>query len=1310
MKIKCLKISKRNLSWRLFYALVLTIPAFSASANPIETEPTYFFPTSAQDDAKPPTVTGVNQINPTTVEVLLSDNNRITFDFYGDNIFRLFQDNSGGIIRHPEARPPAQILVDNPRNPVKALAVKEVDNIISISTNRIEILIDKNSALKKIINQESNTIVMEETSPALFERNKVTLTLRENPDEYFYGGGVQNGRFSHKGKAIAIENQNSWTDNGVASPNPFYWSTNGYGMMWYTFKRGRYDFGAEEKGIVKLYHETDYLDVFFMVNDGVIPLLNDFYQLTGYPVFLPKFAYYQGHLNAYNRDYWAEDETGILFEDGKRYKESQRDNGGIKESLNGENNNYQFSARAVIDRYRNHDMPFGWLLPNDGYGAGYGQTETLDGNILNLKSLTGYAHANGVEIGLWTQSDLHPKEGIGALLQRDIIKEVRDAGVRVLKTDVAWVGAGYSFGLNGIANVAQIITYYGNNARPFIISLDGWAGTQRYASIWTGDQSGGVWEYIRFHIPTYIGSGLSGNPNITSDMDGIFGGANPIVNTRDFQWKTFTPMQLNMDGWGSNEKYPHALGEPATSINRIYLKFKSMIIPYTYSIAKESVDGLPMIRAMFLEYPNPYTLGKATQYQFMYGPYFLVAPVYQATKSDEKGNDVRHNIYLPEGEWIDYFTGEKYSGECIINSFDAPLWKLPVFVKNGAIIPMANPNNNVSEINKNLRIYELYPSGTSVFTEYDDDGVSEEYRLGAGVTTLIESTVDSKNKVTVTIYPSIGDFEGFVNNKSTEFRINVTEKPNKVSAEVQHLAIYNNRDISGQSGRNKIRLTEVSSLNEFSNKENVFYYDEAPNLNKFATQGSEFEKTTILKNPQLLVKLTSTDITTTKITLQIEGFKFEPADTHKTKTGLLTAPTNAQITEENTEAYKLRPTWDVVANADYYEIEFNGLTYTTIKDTELLFEGLQDETTYSFKLRAVNMDGRSDWSTCTATTKSNPLEFAIKGIVGETTAENQGRSLTRLFDFEEGELWHTRYNVNALPFDLVMDLKTINQLDKFHYLPRDNAGNGTLLKGSVYYSYDKENWIFADSFVWARNNEVKTFEFAGNPAARYVKMNITDGVGGYGSGKEIYVFKTPGTESLLPGDINNDGKIDHNDLTSYRNYTGLRSGDADFEGYISNGDLNKNRLIDAYDISVVATQLEGGTDSRRIEKVQGTIHLSTPKQNYNSGETVEIKVSGVDLLSVNALSFALPYDPLDYEFLEIEPLNMKEMENLTNDRLHTNGVKSLYPTFVNTGNKESIEGSFDLFIIKFKAKRNLRFNLKAIDSVLVDKNLNVQSL
>ena len=1274
---------------------VLFAVASSVSINNLQAQQPNNNPTVKTISQSNLKIIGAKKINPTTIAVSFSNNQKMLFDFYGENIFRLFQDNSGKGMRPPEAKPEAQILVDNPRKPVSTLNINEQQGELSIATGTINIVFDKNTSLFKIINSKTNAVIVEETALPVFEEKQVILTLKENPNEYFYGGGVQNGRFSHKGKVISIENQNSWTDGGVASPTPYYWSSNGYGMMWYTFKKGKYDFGAKAKGSVQLSHDTDYLDVFFMINEPITGLLNDFYQLTGNPVLLPKFGFYEGHLNAYNRDYWKESPKGILFEDGKTYVESQKDDTGIKESLNGEKNNYQFSARGVIDRYKNHDMPLGWILPNDGYGAGYGQTETLDGNIQNLKSLGDYARKNGVEIGLWTQSDLHPKEGINALLQRDIIKEVKEAGVRVLKTDVAWVGEGYSFGLNGVADVGTIMPKYGNDARPFIISLDGWAGTQRYAGIWSGDQTGGVWEYIRFHIPTYLGSGLSGQPNISSDVDGIFGGKNPIVNTRDFQWKTFTPMQLNMDGWGSNPKYPHVLGEPVTSINRHYLKLKSELMPYTYSIAKEALTGLPMIRAMFLESKNAYTQGKATQYQFLYGPNFLITPIYQATKSDDNGNDIRNGIYLPEGTWVDYFSGEKYEGNRIINEFDSPVWKLPVFVKSGAIIPMTNPNNNVAEINKNLRIYEIYPEGKSSFTEYDDDGISEAYKAGKGTFTLIESEVKKDNAV-VTIQPTTGNFDGFVKEKVTEFKINVTQEPKKITAKI---------------GNSKIKLTKAASLADFQNKENVYFYDAAPNLNQFSTKGSEFENVKITKNPQILVKLAATNITENSLSLEIKGFRFAPADTYKITNGTLNAPQNAQVSEANTEAYTLNPTWEKVTNADFYEVEFNGMLYTTIKGTELLFDGLNAETDYTFKVRAVNKSGNSAWTTFNAKTKNNPLEFAVTGITAQlNVADQEGAGIEQLFDYDEVNMWHTKWDAKAVPFEMIIDLNSINQLDRFDYLPRTSGANGNLLKGKVFYSHDKQDWTEAAAFDWKNNAEVKSFKFSNQPTARFIKIAVSEAIGNFGTGRELYVFKVPGTESYRPGDINNDRLVDYNDFTSYINYMGLRKGDADFEGYVSNGDINKNNLIDAYDVSVVATRLEGGVNDAKIAQLTGKLVLTTAKQSYNKDEIIEVKVSGKNLKSVNALSFALPYNTADYEFVGIQSLNTKKMENLTNDRLHSNGEKVLYPTFVNTGNKETLEGSSDLFIIKLKAKQKLNFNLKPLQMILIDKNLNTLKL
>lgn len=1253
---------------------------------------------AAQNDAKLEVSTQKEEIkmvaarktNPTTIEIEFSNHQKMWIDFYGNNIFRMFQDNSGKGLRAPLAEPPAEILVKNPRKSVSELDVEKLADQIIIKTLALQLTFDINETTFELRNLKTGKTVVNSIAPIAFEKSKVKIELSEDPNEYFYGGGVQNGRFSHKGRVIAIENQNSWTDGGVASPTPFYWSTNGYGFMWYTFKKGKYDFGAKNENTVSLSHDTDYLDVFFMVSDGPVPLLNDFYQLTGQPVLIPKFGFYEGHLNAYNRDYWKEDSTGILFEDGIHYKESQKDNGGTKESLNGEKNNYQFSARAVVDRYLHHDMPLGWVLPNDGYGAGYGQTSTLDGNIANLKEFGDYARKHGVEIGLWTQSDLHPIDTIEPLLQRDIVKEVGVAGVRVLKTDVAWVGAGYSFGLNGVQDAAEIMEEHGDTARPFIISLDGWAGTQRYATIWSGDQTGGNWEYIRFHIPTYIGSGLSGQPNICSDMDGIFGGKKPIVNIRDFQWKALTLMQLNMDGWGSNEKYPHALGEPATSINRNYLKLKSELLPYAYSVAHEAVDGMPAMRAMFLEERNPYTLGKNTEYQFMFGPSFLVAPIYQDTKSDTLGNDIRNHIYLPQGSWVDYFSGRVYEGGRIINHFDAPIWKLPVFVKRGAIIPMVNPNNNVSEINPQRRIYEIYPLGKSSFVEYDDDGLTTNYKRDQYTQTLIKSELDG-DVVNVVVEAAKGDFNGFVKEKETEFRINITSRPKKIAAKIK--------------GK-KVRLKGVKSRDEFNALTNVYYYNPAPYMNQFATKGSDFANVHITKNPQLLVKVEATDISQNRITLQLTGYKFNPENNLRKHTGVLSVVKNATVLDSNATAYTLKPTWDKIANADCYELQFDGMLYANIKDNELLFENLSPETSYTFKVRAVNSTDHSEWSSFTTKTKADPLQFAIKGSTAESTASMQGgQGLNRLFDFDENSMMHTEYGTNSVPFDIVIDLKSINQLEKIVYLPRLSGRNGVIQNGQFMYSTDKENWTDAGSFEWKADNEVKTFELKDQPVARYIKMVIDKAYGDYGSGRQLYIFKVPGTESFLPGDINKDGVIDKNDLTSYMNYTGLRKGDSDF-GYVSRGDVNNNGLIDAYDISNVSIQLDGGISNTEIEKVAGKLILTPSKRSYKAGELVKIKVDGSMLRSVNAFSFAIPYSGNVLEYVGVTGLNTKEMDNMTYNRLHTNGDRVLYPTFVNIGDQPTVEGEGTILTLQFKAKRAFRFNLELQNGLLVDKFLN----
>ncbi len=1239
-------------------------------------------------------ITDVHMAGATAVVVTYNSGRTLTADFYGPNIVRLFSDPEGGTLRNPEATPPAEILVRQPRKTTGHISLEDSGAAFVVSTPQVKLTFQKTNGTIAVTDKRTNKVVVQEVAGASFETNKVTLHFSLATDEYPYGGGVQNGRFSHRGKSIAIENTNNWVDGGVASPTPFYWTTGGYGLLWHTFKPGRYDFGETTPGVCELSHNEAYLDIFLMVDERPTDLLGDFYQLTGNPVLLPKFGFYEGHLNAYNRDYWTRAENGgfMAYEDGYRYNESQKDNGGIRESLNGElPGGYQFSARAAIDRYLAADMPLGWFLPNDGYGAGYGQTSSLEGNINNLRQFGDYARSKGVEIGLWTQSDLYPKEGIEPLLQRDIVNEVGTAGVRVLKTDVAWVGAGYSFGLNGVADVADIMPKHGRNARPFIISLDGWAGTQRYAGIWSGDQTGGDWEYIRFHIPTFIGSGLSGQPNITSDVDGIFGGKNTPVNVREFQWKTFTPMELNMDGWGANPKYPQALGEPATSINRTYLKLKAALMPYTYSIARAAVDGKPMIRAMFLDYPNTYTLGTQTQYQYMFGPYLLVAPVYKNTAADALGNDVRNGIYLPKGRWTDIYTGETYPGERILNHFDAPLWKLPVLVSSDAIIPMTRPHNTPAETPADYRKYVVYALQGTQFTEYDDDGRTQAYLHGQHTTTNISTCLTNNGTLTIDIAPTTGLFQGFEPVKQTDLVVNTAAAPKKVTATV---------------GGKKIKLRKLSPT-QFATAEQGWTYteDEAP-IEMFMSEGTPSPVEGLHTNARILVRLPKTNTTQNAISVAVS--RFAPLALSVPETDDL--PTTLQapvVTMKQANAYNVTPQWQTVSGAQFYEIAHDDIVESTIRTTSFTLDDLTPETDYAFRVRAVADNGVSPWTDMTVRTAADPLKWAVNGLTGITSFNNQsGQGINKLFDRDEKTMWHSDWATHdAVGGTLTIDLHSVNELACLRYLPREDAGNGNITAGTYSLSTDKQTWTTPVAFNWQRDGQPKTILFADNITARYIRLNITEAVGGFASGRELYVFKREGSESLLQGDINRDRRIDENDLTSYMNYNGLRQGDGDFD-YVSIGDINGNGLIDGYDISVVTTQLDGGVRESN-DHVAGTLRLTTDHNTYKAGDEIHITVSGQDLHYVNGLSFALPYDATELEYIGLEAEGMKNMINLTYDRLHTNGTKALYPTFVNRGNDFLLDdGDHTLFILKFRARKNGTYSLLPQDGLLIDRNLN----
>ncbi|KQW96604.1 glycosyl hydrolase [Massilia sp. Root418] len=583
----------------------------------------------------------------------------------------------------------AAIVVATPDAQVRH-SVSEQPGHILISTDALAMRIDRKPLRFTLFRAGDSAPLWSELQPLELGAKQTVQTLSTDKSERFFGGGQQNGRYEFKGKQLQVSYSGGWEEGDRPSPAPFLMSSRGWGVLRNTWSDGSYDLRQNEQ--ISLEHAEARFDAYYFVGKSLRDVLARYTEWTGRARMLPRWALEYGDADCYN--------------DGDNVKKP----GTVpKDWSDGPTGKTPDVVESVARRYREHDMPGGWILPNDGYGCGYTNLpETVQG-------LAKY----GFRTGLWTENGVEK-----------MAWEVGTAGTRAQKLDVAWTGKGYQFSLD--ANKSAYDGILNNSdGRPFIWTVMGWAGTQRYAVTWTGDQSAS-WDYIRWHIPTLIGSGLSGQAYATGDVDAIFGGS-PETYTRDLQWKAFTPVLMGMSGWAAAErKHPWWFGEPYRSINRRYLKLKLRLTPYMYTLMREAEQsGAPLVRGLMWDNPaDPAAYTEAHKYQFLLGRDVLVAPVY---RSQAVSAGWRKAIHLPQGQWFDYWDGRQATAGAAGRDIDlqVALDKLPVFVRAGAILPMYPEVLFDGEKPKDQLTLDLYPHGESAFTLYEDDGNSRKYQEGA---------------------------------------------------------------------------------------------------------------------------------------------------------------------------------------------------------------------------------------------------------------------------------------------------------------------------------------------------------------------------------------------------------------------------------------------------------------------------------------------------------------------------------------------------------------------------------------------------
>jgi alpha-glucosidase (family GH31 glycosyl hydrolase) len=256
---------------------------------------------------------------------------------------------------------------------------------------------------------------------------------------------------------------------------------------------------------------------------------------------------------------------------------------------------------------------------------------------------------------------------------------------------------------------------------------------------------------------------------------------------RWLQFSMFNPIvEVFSEPENITSNLPWKYSERADSVFRFYAQLRMQLFPYIYSYALRSrIEGNHMI-------------GKFPEhiYQYTFGDELLLVPVY------ERGA-VTQKVYIPEGNWINYWTGEEMKGNEEY-TVSAPVHEVPLFVKQGAIIPMRNYASSIEKGNNNTLTLHVYPGAEGSFNLLEDDGISNDYLNGIYASTIIELK-NSTGKFVLTINPIQGNYSGMSPTRNWILYIHSSESPKQISLDRKSLKFRYNKV-------NKIAIVETSQL------------------------------------------------------------------------------------------------------------------------------------------------------------------------------------------------------------------------------------------------------------------------------------------------------------------------------------------------------------------------------------------------------------------------------------------------------------------------------------------------------------------
>lgn len=599
---------------------------------------------------------------------------------------------------------------------------------------------------------------------------KSLIDIELKTDERFYGSGAASRKqIQHRGELLRI-----WaTYQKSDMVTPFIMSTDGWGIYNNTTRLNYFDVGKFSTNNLLLYNTENNIDFFLFVGTGLYDVLDKYTLVTGRPYLLPTWAY------------------GLAFGGNKMENQIDMMNDAVRFRDEKIPCDIFWIEPQWMAKYYDTSTTKSWnqnMFP----GEVFWEEKTNKNKYEQPYLFIGRLHKLGFKLALWlcidhdlsveAEDEIAQKQGTplsGKEHWFPHLMKFVDQGVDGFKLDPGRTldehpDRQYYNGrtdkemhnVNQVLMPKQMYTTFRNHTgkRSFHHYCGAYAGTQRWAASTSGDNGGG-----RDALYDQLNLGISGFLNTSADV--------MEVTNRTFDASTNLKLSLNgmhlgfflpwvqINSWYALH-HPWYLSPAEKEAITFYAQLRNSLHPYIYAAAIEgSRTGKPILRAMPLEFPGD-TAVQNMVYQYMFGQNLLVGVF----------ND---SVYLPKGNWINYWTGKTVAGGKTVNAAVPDNRGGALFIKAGAIIPFKKITQYIEESPIDTLTVKVYPEGQSSYTLLQDDGISFDYENG-NIASTVFSCTKTNSKIHFSIDPVRGSYKNMPKNIVYKIEIAAERKPRQV--------------------------------------------------------------------------------------------------------------------------------------------------------------------------------------------------------------------------------------------------------------------------------------------------------------------------------------------------------------------------------------------------------------------------------------------------------------------------------------------------------------------------------------------------